>query len=95
MNISIKNCAKLIMRSGKRYMTEGIEIPNQEKSEGSEKWKIKNTWEYWRRTPSDKWIWKKKKNTWEYWKRTPLVKWRWKKKIKKRISGEVEKKEKI
>ena len=31
MDFSIEKCAVLIMRSRKRQMTEGIELPNQEK----------------------------------------------------------------
>ena len=31
MEFSIENCAMLIMKSGKRQMMEGIELPNQEK----------------------------------------------------------------
>ena len=29
-------------------MTEGIELQNQEKSEGLKKKKLTNTWEYWK-----------------------------------------------
>ncbi len=32
-------------------MTDEIELPNQEKSEHSEKGKLTETWEYWKRTP--------------------------------------------
>ena len=31
MEFGIEKCAILIMRSGKRHTTEGIELPNQEK----------------------------------------------------------------
>ena len=31
MNFSIEKCAMLVMKSRKRQMTEGIELPNQEK----------------------------------------------------------------
>ena len=31
MEFSIEKCAMLIMRSGKRQITEGIEMPNQER----------------------------------------------------------------
>ena len=44
------------MRSGKRQMTEGIELQNQEKkSECSEKRKLTSTWKYWKWMPSNKW----------------------------------------
>ena len=31
MKIRVEKCAQLIMKSGKRHMTEGLELPNQEK----------------------------------------------------------------
>ncbi len=31
MEFGIEKCAMLIMKSGKRHMTEGIELPNQDK----------------------------------------------------------------
>ena len=31
METGIRKCTKLIMRSGKRYMKERMELPNQEK----------------------------------------------------------------
>ena len=31
MEFSMEKCTMLVMKSGKRYMTEGIEVPNQEK----------------------------------------------------------------
>ena len=55
----IEKCAMLVMKSGKRHMTEGIELPNQEKSKHSEKKKPTNTWEYWKLTPWNKWRLKK------------------------------------
>ena len=60
MEFAIEKFAMLIMKSGKRHMMEGLELPNQEKLERSEKRKRKNTWEYWTLTPSNKWTWKKK-----------------------------------
>ena len=56
----IEKCTMQIMKSGKRQMTEKMEQPNQEKSERSEKRKRTNTRDYWKRTPSNKWGWKKK-----------------------------------
>ena len=47
MEFGIGKCAMLIMKSMKRHITEGIEIPNQKKKkELSEKRKRTNTWEY-------------------------------------------------
>ena len=42
MEFDIEKCSMQIMRSGKRFITEGIELPNQEKSERSEKRKLTN-----------------------------------------------------
>ena len=37
-------------------MTEGIKLPNKEKkSEHSEKRKVTDTWEFWKRTPPNMW----------------------------------------
>ena len=33
VEFGIEKCAMLVMKSGKQYMTEGIELPNQEKIE--------------------------------------------------------------
>ena len=60
MGFSIEKYAMLVMKSGKWHITDGIELPNQEKLEGSEKRKCENYWEYWKLTPSNKWRWKKK-----------------------------------
>ena len=49
-----EKCAIFEMTSGKRHMTEGIKLPNQEKSEFSEKRKLTSTWKYWKWTPSNK-----------------------------------------
>ena len=37
------------MKSEKRQIAEGIELPDKKKSECSEKRKPTNTWEYWKR----------------------------------------------
>ena len=47
------------VKKRKRHVKEGMELPNKEKSEHSEKRKPTNTWEYWKLTPSNKWGWKK------------------------------------
>ena len=46
MEFSIEKCVMQIMRSRKGHMTGGMKLPNQEKSECSEKRKLTNTWEY-------------------------------------------------
>ena len=51
MEFGIEKCATLVMKSGKRHMTDGMELPNQEKIRTPEKMKRKNTWESWRLTP--------------------------------------------
>ena len=43
MEFGKEKCSILIMRSGKRQMTKGMELPNQEKSEESEKRKLSST----------------------------------------------------
>ena len=48
------------MKSGKRQMIEGIELPNQEKVRTPGEKEITSTREYWKRTPSNKRVWKKK-----------------------------------
>ena len=57
MESSSEKCTILITKSGKRHMTEGIEIPNREKNQ---KRNQTNTWECWKLTPSNRWIWKEK-----------------------------------
>ena len=53
MEFGIEKCVMLIMKRGKWYMTEGIELPNQEKkSKLSDKWKLTKTWDYWKQTLS-------------------------------------------
>ena len=54
MEFGIEKCAMLVMKSGKRHMTDGIELPNLEKLEHSKKTKPTNTWESWRLTLSNK-----------------------------------------
>ena len=46
MEYRIKTCSLLIMKSGKRHMTERIELTNQEKLKRFEKRKRANTCEY-------------------------------------------------
>ena len=46
MEFSIEKSAMLVMKSGNRHMTEGMELPNQEKSERSENRQPTNTWDY-------------------------------------------------
>ena len=54
MEFGIEKCATLILRSKKRHMTEGIELPNQDKIRKPGKKNFTNTWEYWKRTISNK-----------------------------------------
>ena len=74
MEFDIEKCTMQVMKSGKRHMTEGFELPNQKKknSKRSEKRKPTNTWEYWKLTPSNKWKWKKKFKK-QYLRRTRKV----------------------
>ena len=48
---SIQKCAMLIMKSGKREMREGLELPCHERI--LEKRKITSIWKYWKQTLSN------------------------------------------
>ena len=48
------------MKSGKRDLTHGMELPIRTRLERSERTKPINTWASWRLTPSNKRRWKKK-----------------------------------
>ena len=50
-----EKCATIVMKSGKRHLTDGMELPNQDKIKRSQKMKPTNTWASWRLTPSNKW----------------------------------------
>ena len=43
MEFGIEKCAMLVMKSGKRHMTDGIELPNQDRMRTLEK---KETYKY-------------------------------------------------
>ena len=60
MEFGKEKCSMLLMKCGKRHMTEGMELPNQKKLERSEKRKPTNTWEYWKLTSQNKLKLKKK-----------------------------------
>ena len=53
MALGREKCTMLVMKSGKRYLTDRMELPKQDK-ERLEKRKPTNTWGYWKLTPSDK-----------------------------------------
>ena len=55
MEFGMEKCAMLVMKSGKRHMTDGMELPKQHKIRTLEKMKPTNTWVSWRLTPSNKW----------------------------------------
>ena len=54
MEFGIAKCAMLVMKSGKRHMTEEWNYQITKKLERSKKMKPTNTWESWRQTPSNK-----------------------------------------
>ena len=54
MEFGIEECTKLMMRSRKRHMAEGIELQNQEKIKTSKKRKITSIWGYRTRTHLNK-----------------------------------------
>ena len=51
-------CATLVMKSGKRHMTDGMDYQITTELERSKKMKPTNTWGSWRLTPSNKCKWK-------------------------------------
>ena len=56
MEFGREKCAMLVMKSGKRHITDGMELPNQDKIRTlGEKRKPTNTWASWRLTSSNKW----------------------------------------
>ena len=58
MEFGIEKCTMLVMKSGKRHMTDGIENQIKTRLERSEKTNSTNTWESWSLTPSNKCKWK-------------------------------------
>ena len=54
MEFGIETCAMLVMKSGKRYSTGGMELPNHDRIRTLKKRKPTNTWVSWRLTPSNK-----------------------------------------
>ena len=57
MEFGIEKWAMFVMKSGKRHMTDGMELPNQDKIRTLAE---RETWTSWRLTPSNKWKLKKK-----------------------------------
>ena len=55
MEFGIEKCAMLVMKSGKRHMTDGMELPNQDILKRSGKTKPTNTCISWRLAQSNKW----------------------------------------
>ena len=55
MEFGIEKCPMLVMKSGKRQLTDRMELPNKDKiKKHSQKAKPTNTWAPWRLTPSNK-----------------------------------------
>ena len=60
MEFGIEKCEKLVMKSGKRHLTDGMELPNQDKIRTlgqNETYKYLGILEA---APSNKWRWKTK-----------------------------------
>ena len=55
MKFRIEKCTMLVMKRGKRHLTDGMELPITTKSERSEKVKPTNSRVSWTVTPSNKW----------------------------------------
>ena len=53
MEFGIEKCAMLVMKSGKQYLTDWREQPNQNKLERSEKRERTNTWASWNHQTSE------------------------------------------
>ena len=51
IEFGIEKCAMLVMKSGKRHMTDGTELPNRDRIRTLEE---NETWASWRLTPSNK-----------------------------------------
>ena len=58
MESGIEKCTMLVMKSGERHITNGMELPNQDKIRTLGEKKPTNTRESWRLTPSNKCKWK-------------------------------------
>ena len=52
MKFVIEKCTMLVMKSGKRHLTDGMELPNQDKIRTLAE---NETWAFWRLIPSNKW----------------------------------------
>ena len=57
MEFGIEKCAMHVMKSGKRHMIDGMELPNHDRIRRWKKMKLTNTWASWRLAPS-KYKWK-------------------------------------
>ena len=55
MEFGIEKDAMLVMKSGKRHLTDVMELPNQDKIRTLGENEIYKTWVSWRLTPSNKW----------------------------------------
>ena len=53
MEFGIEKCAMLVMKSGKRHMTDGMELPNHDRIRTLEENEPSNTWASWKLTPSN------------------------------------------
>ena len=60
MEFGIEKCAMLVMKSGKWQLTDGMELPNQEKIRTLGENETYKYLAFWRLTPSNKWKWKTK-----------------------------------
>ena len=55
MEFGIEKWAMLVMKSGKRQLADGMELPNQHKIKTLAENETYNIWASWRLTPSNKW----------------------------------------
>ena len=55
MEFGIEKCTMLVMKSGKRHLIDGMELPNQDKIKTLAENETYKPWASWRLTPSNKW----------------------------------------
>ena len=60
MEFGIEKCAMLAMKNGKRHLSDGMELPNQDKIRTLAENKTYKYLAIWSLSPSNKWKWKTK-----------------------------------
>ena len=55
MEFGIEKYAMIFMKNGKRHLTDGMELPNQDKIRTLGENEGTYTWAFWRLIPANKW----------------------------------------